>query len=81
MCIRDRARINGISNPDRINAGQIIKVTGGAAPAKPATYTVRSGDNLSSIAAANGTSWQALAKLNGLANPNYIQAGQTLRLR
>ncbi|MEV8180343.1 LysM peptidoglycan-binding domain-containing protein [Specibacter sp. NPDC078692] len=75
------ARINGISNPDRINAGQVIKVTGGAAPAKPATYTVRAGDSLSSIADANGTTWQKLAQINGLANPDYIQAGQTLRLR
>jgi len=41
-------------------------------------YTVRAGDNLSSIAAANGTTVRALAQLNGLANPNMIRAGQTL---
>jgi hypothetical protein len=41
-------------------------------------YTVRAGDNLSSIAAANGTSVSALVQLNGLANPNMIRAGQTL---
>jgi LysM repeat protein len=39
---------------------------------------VRAGDNLSSIAAANGTTVSALAQLNGLANPNMIRAGQTL---
>ena len=43
-----------------------------------ATYTVRAGDNLSSIAVANGTSVSALVQLNGLANPNMIRAGQTL---
>jgi LysM repeat protein len=43
-----------------------------------ATYTVRAGDNLSSIAATNGTSVSALVQLNGLANPNMIRAGQTL---
>ena len=75
------ARINGIANPDRINAGQVIKVMGGTAPAKPATYTVRAGDSLSNIADAHGTTWQKLAKLNNLTNPDYIQAGQTLRLR
>jgi hypothetical protein len=41
-------------------------------------YTVRAGDNLSSIAAANGVSVSALVQLNGLANPNMIRAGQTL---
>ncbi len=41
-------------------------------------YTVRAGDNLSSIAAANGTTVNALVQLNGLANPNMIRAGQTL---
>jgi hypothetical protein len=42
------------------------------------TYQVRAGNNLSSIAAANGTSVSALVQLNGLANPNMIRAGQTL---
>jgi LysM repeat protein len=42
------------------------------------TYTVRPGDNLSSIARANGTTVSALTQLNGLANPNMIRAGQTL---
>jgi nucleoid-associated protein YgaU len=42
------------------------------------TYTVRAGDSLSGIAAANGTSVSALAQLNGLANPNMIRSGQTL---
>jgi hypothetical protein len=42
------------------------------------TYTVRAGDSLSGIAAANGTSVSALAQLNGIANPNMIRAGQTL---
>jgi hypothetical protein len=41
-------------------------------------YTVRAGDNLSRIAAANGTSVSALVQLNGLANPNMIRSGQTL---
>lgn len=44
------------------------------------TYTVRSGDTLSGIAAKYGTSWQALAAKNGLANPNLIYPGQTLTI-
>jgi hypothetical protein len=42
------------------------------------TYTVRAGDNLSSIAAAYGTTVGALTQANGLSNPNMIRAGQTL---
>ena len=42
------------------------------------SYQVQAGDNLSAIAARNGTSVSALAQLNGLANPNMIRIGQTL---
>jgi hypothetical protein len=45
------------------------------------TYKVKPGDNLSSIAAANGTTVSAMTQLNGLANPNMIRAGQTLCIR
>lgn len=44
------------------------------------TYTVQSGDTLSGIAAKFGTSWQRLADLNGLANPNLIYPGQVLTI-
>ena len=43
-------------------------------------YTVKSGDTLSQIAAANNTTVAELAKLNNIANPNMIMAGQTLTL-
>ena len=54
----------------------------GTAPAStPARiYTVEPGDTLSGIAAANHTTWPALAKLNNLANPNRIDVGQVLKL-
>lgn len=44
------------------------------------TYTVQAGDTLSGIAAKYGTTWQALAQKNGLANPNLIYPGQTLTI-
>lgn len=44
------------------------------------TYTVKSGDTLSGIAAKYGTSWQYLADINGIANPNLIYAGQVLKI-
>lgn len=43
-------------------------------------YTIRSGDTLSSIAARYRTTVAALAQANGIANPNVIYAGRTLRI-
>ena len=43
-----------------------------------ATHVVQYGETLSSIAAKLGTTYQTLAALNGLANPNLIYPGQTL---
>lgn len=43
-------------------------------------YTVQSGDTLSGIASAHGTTWQALAAKNHIANPNMIFVGQTIQL-
>lgn len=44
------------------------------------TYTVRSGDTLSNIAAKYGTTYQALASYNGIADPNRINVGQVIRI-
>lgn len=77
------AAMNGISNPNLIRVGQVLNVPGGAAtPAAPAvkTYTVKSGDNLSTIAKNNGTDVATIARLNGIANVNLIYPGQVLRL-
>lgn len=41
-------------------------------------YTVQRGDTLSRIAARFGTTWQALASANNIANPNLIFVGQQL---
>jgi peptidoglycan-N-acetylglucosamine deacetylase len=44
-------------------------------------YTVQYGDTLAKIAAKFGTTWQALAQLNGITNPNLIYVGQTIKIR
>lgn len=44
-------------------------------------YKVRSGDNLSKIAARNGTSVNRLLKLNGLKTSSKLMPGQRLRIR
>ena len=51
------------------------------APGPPAGYTfyqVRRGETLFRIARAHGVSVEELARLNGLEDPHYIQAGQIL---
>lgn len=74
------ASLNGISNPNLIYVGQVLRVNG-SANAGSVYYTVRAGDNLSAIASRYGTSYQSIASLNGLANPNLIYAGQTLKIK
>lgn len=66
-------------NPNLIYPGEVLTIGGASKPAGR-TYTVRSGDTLSGIASRYGTSWQALAQKNGLANPNIIFPGQVLRI-
>jgi len=73
---------NHLTNPNLIFVGQCLTIPA-KAPAPTAktcktTYVVRAGDFLKQIAARYGTSWQTIAQLNGLKNPNYIYPGQKL---
>lgn len=69
-------------NPNVIYPGEVLTIGGvkAAAPAPTRTYTVRSGDTLSGIAAKFGTTYQAIAAKNGIANPNLIYPGQVLNV-
>ncbi|WP_020008585.1 LysM peptidoglycan-binding domain-containing protein [Salinicoccus albus] len=71
---RQLQNLNGISNPDHIQAGVTIKVSAGTA----AAYTVQAGDTLSHIAGRYGTTIKALKNLNGISNADVIYAGQKL---
>lgn len=83
--------LNHLSNPNLIYVGQVLRVNGqSTAVSRPSasrpsyvyagSYTVKSGDTLSGIAARYGTSYEQLASLNGISNPNEIYVGQTLRI-
>lgn len=79
------ARANGIHNPSLIYVGQRLIIPGGGggywsgySGGCRCTYVVRRGDTLSAIAWRHGTSVWTLVRMNGLANPNYIWAGQRL---
>ncbi|HVJ02065.1 MAG TPA: phage tail tip lysozyme [Sphingomonas sp.] len=69
-----------ITNPNLIFAGQEVRIPTGGSGAAGGSYTVKPGDTLSGIAARYGLDWHDLALDNGLANPNLIFAGQTIRL-
>ena len=43
-------------------------------------YTIKRGDTLASIAAATGVTVQSIIELNGIEDPNAIQAGQTIEI-
>jgi len=54
---------------------------GSPAPSDAATtYTVKSGDTLSGIAAKYGTTWKVLAQLNHITNPSGLRVGTVLQL-
>lgn len=78
------ADINGIREPDKINAGQVIHIDTAPLPDNRtnATYVVQPGDNLTVIAQKFGTTVNDLAAINGIPHDrlDYIQAGQTLKV-
>lgn len=80
-------KANGIANPNKIYAGQVLKVPGASAPApKPAAPTkkyhkVVSGDTVSELAAKYGSSLAQIKAWNGLDSRYTIRIGQTLRVK
>ena len=77
---QELARINNISNPNLIHPGQVLKISCSEVSQDVQIYTVKSGDTLSGIASKYGTTYQELAKKNGISNPNLIHPGQVLKI-
>jgi LysM repeat protein len=59
---------------------EILQTTTQTPSTTTSTHIVRSGETLSGIASKYGTTYQTLASLNGLSNPNYIYVGQQLKV-
>ncbi len=53
----------------------------GNRPSSQTVYTVRAGDTLSGIAKRYGTTYQRLAQVNNIANPNLIYVGQKIVIK
>jgi LysM repeat protein len=80
---------NGISNPNLIYPGQVLKIntggstspSGGSSSGSKKYYSVVSGDTLSGIAARYDTTVAQLVAWNNIPNPDLIYPGQKIRVR
>jgi murein DD-endopeptidase MepM/ murein hydrolase activator NlpD len=79
------AAANHIKDPNRVYAGQTLVIPGAIPGAvlisahRPAgTHVVRTGETLGAIAHALHVTTAALAKANGITDPNRIRVGQSL---
>ena len=77
---RQLMALNGLSSADYLEVGQTLRLPGGVTAGK-GRHTVQSGDTLGGIAARYRVSERQLMALNNLASADYLEVGQTLRLR
>lgn len=89
MSYKTLARLNNISNPNRIYVGQTLNLStsgytshhyAASSSSNGGSYTIQAGDTLSAIAARYGMSYETLARLNNISDPNRIVAGQRIVL-
>lgn len=79
--VKHLAQINDIKNPNLIYAGEIIIISHNHNnSSNQKTYTIKWGDTLSEIALKYNTTVFKLVRLNNIANPNLIYAGEKLRI-
>lgn len=79
------AKINNIANPNLIYVGQRIEVPNNLETidindTSHKLYIVQRGDTLTAISQEFDVSIQSIVKLNNIANPNLIYAGEILRI-
>lgn len=84
--VKEIASINGISNPNQIYVGEVLKIYSSSRPIISRkksfyrTYVVQRGDTLTYIASRFKTTVDELVKLNDLPNPNLIYVGEILKI-
>mgnify|MGYP001238706867 CR=1 FL=1 len=79
MSMYTLAARNGKTIYSMLHPGNVVYISGGVTSAHT-YYTVRYGDTLSGIAARYGT-YQRIAALSGISNPNSIYPGQKLTIK
>ncbi|MGI8998639.1 MAG: lytic transglycosylase [Candidatus Limnocylindria bacterium] len=83
--------LNDLENPNRIYAGQRLRIATApapaapvpaptTAPATPVVHTVSSGQNLTTIARRYGVTIAAIVQANGIGNASRIYAGQRITI-
>lgn len=87
VTVRRLVELNGLADPDRIIAGQRLRVSDGrtnggqqARARAAATHRVAYGESLSGIAMRYGTTVAAIARANDIRDVSFIRAGQLLRI-
>jgi len=83
--VTDLVHLNAISNPNRVYAGQTLRLGIAPTPATPAptaaapgAHVVGRGENLTTIARHYGVTVAAIVAANGISNPSRIFGGQQL---
>lgn len=74
------AQANGIADPNKIRAGQVLVIPDNVAPAPVGTVVVKAGDTLTKISARTGVPVGTLIAANGLVSPYYVYTGGQLLL-
>jgi LysM repeat protein len=86
-------KINGLSDPDHVEVGQSLRLSGaskgssssGSSPFRydraASVHVVRPGESLSGIADGYGVPVSKLVAINALSDPNHVEAGMRLKLQ
>ncbi|HEV8252527.1 MAG TPA: LysM peptidoglycan-binding domain-containing protein [Candidatus Limnocylindria bacterium] len=89
LTVAQLSALNGIRDPNRIYAGQRLRLTPPPAgtpaltampKAKGVVHVVAWGETLTGIARRYGSTVSGIAAANGIANPSYLRVGQRLTI-
>jgi LysM repeat protein len=85
VSVQSIVRANNLWNPNYIYTGQLLKIPVPCSQPPPQAkctkiHVVKRGEYLKQLARRYGTTWQAIANLNNIKNPNLIYPGQRLKV-
>lgn len=73
-------QLSGISQSSTLRVGQKLTINGNATASSTTSYTIKSGDTLSKIAARNNTTISSICSLNNISTTTTLKIGQTILL-